>query len=175
MRSVSSDSSLPSAGVVLGSYGIAQAALDLDAENKREQEVTARDLTHLGKREQRWSHGCGGMNDGTQVRIVEIKDIAACGIEEGGAQRIDPFRAANNGRLAAFREHHERRERVLDRVLPATSQRGSDEVQDRALPFVPHRLRKLLPSRAADKAAERLRDVCWCCHFSVPPTGAPIW
>ena len=150
---------MPSAGVVLGRYGIAQAALDLDAESKGEQQVTPRDGTHLGKSEQRRGHGSGRMNDRTQVRVVEIKDIAARGIEEGGAQRIDPFGSADDSRLPAFREHHERGESVLDRVLPAAGQRRGDEVQDRALAFVPHRVRQLLPSRTADKAAECPRDV----------------
>ena len=150
---------MPSAGVVLGRYGIAQAAFDLHAESKGEQQVTARDGAHLGKSEQRRGHGSGRMNDRTQVRVVEIEDIAACGIEEGGAQRIDPFGSADDGRLPAFREHHERCESVLDRILSAARQRGGDEVQDRSLAFVPHRVRELFPSCTADKTAESPRDL----------------
>jgi hypothetical protein len=93
------------------------------------------------------------MNDRTQVRVVEIKDITACGIEEGGAQRIDPFGPANDSCLPAFREHHERGKSVLDRFLSAASQRAGDKVQDRAFAFVPYGVRELLPSRTADKPA----------------------
>ena len=99
------------------------------------------------------------MNDRAQVRVVEIKHITACGIEKGGAQRVKPLGPADDGRLPAFREHHKRGESVLNRILSAAGQRGGDEVQDRALAFVPHRVWKLFPTRPADKAAERLREV----------------
>ena len=93
------------------------------------------------------------MNDRAQVRVVEVKDIAARSIEEGGAQRIDSFGSTDDSRLPAFREHHERGESMLNRILSTAGQRRGDEVQDRALAFVPHRVRQLLPSRTADKAA----------------------
>src|SRR5262245_41286479 len=98
------------------------------------------------------------MNDGTQVRVVKIKDIAACSIEKGSAQGIDPFGSTDDNRLPAFRKHHERGKSMLNRILSAAGQRGGDEVQDRAFAFVPYRVRELLPSRIADKAAERPRD-----------------
>src|SRR5262245_12905606 len=99
------------------------------------------------------------MDDGTQVRVIEIKNIAACCIKKGGAQRIDPFGAADDTRLPAFREHHERGQSMLNRIFSAAGQRGSDEVQDRAFAFVPYRVRELFPSRIADKVAECPRDI----------------
>src|SRR5262245_65679064 len=99
------------------------------------------------------------MNDGTQMRVVEIKNIAACGIEKGSAQRIDPFGSADDNRLPAFREHHERGESMLNRILSAAGKGGGDEVQDRAFAFMPYRVRELLPSRIADKATECPRDI----------------
>src|SRR5262245_60879283 len=104
------------------------------------------------------------MDDRAQVRIVEIEDIAAGRIEKGGAQRIDLLASADDGRLPAFGEHHKRGECLLDRILTAAGQCGGDEVQDRSLAFVPHRVRELLPAGAADEGAERLRDVRWSCH-----------
>jgi hypothetical protein len=78
------------------------------------------------------------MNDRAQVRIVEVKDIAACGIEEGSAQRIDPFGSTDDSRLPTIREHQERGESMFNRILSAAGQRGGNKVQDRAFALVPH-------------------------------------
>jgi hypothetical protein len=93
------------------------------------------------------------------VRVIKIEHIAACGIEEGSAQRIDPFGSADDSRLPTYREHQERGESMLNRILSAAGQRGGDKVQDRAFAFVPQRVRELFPSCTADEAAECPCDV----------------
>jgi hypothetical protein len=35
--------------------------------------------------------------DGAQVRVVEVEHVAAGGVEESGAETIDPLAAPDNG------------------------------------------------------------------------------
>jgi hypothetical protein len=80
------------------------------------------------------------MNDRAQVRTVEVKDIAACGSEEGSAQRstrsVRPMTIA-----CPHFENIGSEVSMFNRILSAAGQRGGNKVQDRAFALVPHRVR----------------------------------
>ena len=62
---------------MVGINGIADPALGLDAEHQRVEKILARDRLHLGERQDRRGDRAGGMDDGLQMGIVIVEDVAA--------------------------------------------------------------------------------------------------
>ena len=149
---------VPALGVVAGRDGAADPALQLDAEQEGEQQVGPGHAPQLCQRQQRRRHRRGRMDHGRQVGVAEIEHVGAGRIQEGRAQRIDALSAADDGRLSAVGEFGERLQRQLDRAGAAARQRDREEIQQRALGFMPDRLRHVVPTGVDHEAGEVLRD-----------------
>ena len=68
-------SDVPAAIVMLRVDHVADAALDVDAENQRVDELPARRAVVFRERQQRGGDWPGGMDDGPEMRIVEIEGV----------------------------------------------------------------------------------------------------
>jgi hypothetical protein len=89
--------------------------------------------------------------------VAEVMDIGAGGVEEGRAQRIDAFRAPDQGCLSAAGEFGERAQRDFDRPGAAARERHGEEIHQRAFGLMPHRRWYVVPPRCSNKAGEALR------------------
>ena len=94
---------VPPAIVVRGIDRIADAALHLDAEDQRMQEITAGDRLHFREREDRGRHGPGRVDHGLEVRVVEVEHVRAHAVHERRGERVHPLPARARRPVAARR------------------------------------------------------------------------
>ena len=76
------------------------------------------------------------MNDRVQMGVVEIEQVGRDRINERRAERIEPFRPTYNRRCCGTVERRQRPQRRRDGRIIGRTERGGEEVQDRALGFV---------------------------------------
>src|SRR5204863_6087685 len=77
-------------GVVMGGVdGVSDAALGFDAGGQSVQEIAARDGFVFCQGEDRRGHGACGMNDGTEVGVVEVEDVGAHSVGERRVHHIE--------------------------------------------------------------------------------------
>ncbi len=136
----------------------ADPAFDLEAENEGEQQRLAADFAQLGQCERGRCDRRGGMDHRREMRIAEVEDIGAGGIQERRAERIDAVVAPDDGRLRAARKFRERGQGHLDRVGTATRERDREKVEQGTLGFAANRVGNVAPARVDDKTGEVWRD-----------------
>ena len=72
------------------------------------------------------------MDDGAEMRVVEIVHICGGGIDEGGVHRIRSLGASDERCAAGTREGPQRFKRLFNGNVVRTFQGGCKEVQQRA-------------------------------------------
>ncbi len=149
---------VPAALVMPWRNGVADAAFGLDAENECVQQVLARCGPLLGEGEQRRRDRRARVDHGGEVRVVEVQNVGAHRVDERGEQRVEPLAAADKRRLRRSGVRRERGERALDRA----PERAAEEIEERALGFVPHRRRQVACARVDEEAREPGGDGVFC-------------
>ena len=76
------------------------------------------------------------MNDRVQMGVVEIEQVGRDRIDERRAERIEPFRPADDGGCCSAAEWRQRPQRRCDGRIISRTERGGEEVQDRPFGFV---------------------------------------
>ena len=144
---------------------VADAALGVDPQDEGVQELRAAHRPIFSQREQRGGYRHRRMNDGAQVRVVEIEPVGKGPVDARRGQRIETLAAAEQRRLRLARKLAQRSKQALDRFVAAAADRTAEPVEDRALAFVPHGLRNVAPARFHDEVRELSRDVARHCLF----------
>ena len=129
---------VPAHVVVRGIDGVADAAFDFDAEHQGVQEIAPADRAVLGQRQDGRGHRTGGMDDGPQVRVVEIEDVRADAVHQRGVQHVHAFVAAEHGGLRGPGEWRERGDRDVDGLVARSADRAADPVQQGAGRLLAH-------------------------------------
>ena len=68
---------VPAAVVVIRVHHVAEPAGDVDAEHQRVDHLPPGGAGGFREREDRRGHGTGGMDDGPEVRVVEVEECAS--------------------------------------------------------------------------------------------------
>ena len=144
---------------MVGIDRVADAALGLDAERKRMDELGAADRAVLGEHEDRGRDRAGGMDHRLQVRVVEVEDVRADAVEQGGAEDVDAFAAAEDAGLGRAAERTERANRDIDRLVAGRTHGASEPVEERAHRVCANRRRQVTGFRGDDVAGERAGHV----------------
>ncbi len=136
-----------------GRHGVADAALDLHTENECRENGLPRKSSGLrqcehGRRDRRRR-----MNDRIRMGIVEIEQIGRNRVDERRGQRIEPFRTADDRGCRGPAERQQRAQRGSDGRVIRRTQRGREEVQDRAFRLMILR-GNIRPCRAGDEIGE---------------------
>ncbi len=147
---------VPSAGVMCRRYREADPARDLDAERQRQEYVPARCDVALGERQRGRGDGRSRMDDGREVGVVEVEEVARHGIGVGGVEDVEALRAPDQAGLARTGKRAEHADRRPDRGVSRRAERAADEVEERALCLVADRGREIVPRRRGDEGGERL-------------------
>ena len=120
---------MPAPRIVPRRDRIADPALDLDAEDEGGEQVPPGRSAGLRQRQHRRGDRRRRMNDRVEMGVVEIEQIGRNRIDEGGAERIEPFRTADDadGAGAAEREPPPaaRSSRPDHSPIPARSRKNS--------------------------------------------------
>ena len=90
---------MPADIVVAGIDGVADAALDLDAEHERVQELRSRDRRVLRQREDRRRDRAGRVDHGLEMRVVEVERVRRDAVHQRRVQDVEPLAAAEHGGL----------------------------------------------------------------------------
>ena len=125
---------------MLGIDGVADAALDFDAEDERVQEGFARDGLALCQRKDGGRDGTAWVDHRLQMRVVEVERVRRDAVHERGLHDVEAVAAAEHGRLCRTRKLCEGSKRALDCLVTARADCAAHPVQKRARGFVPHRL-----------------------------------
>src|SRR5581483_10387687 len=80
-------------------HRVADAALDLDAEDKRMQKFRAADWRTFGERQDRGRDRAARMDDGLEMSIVEVEYVRADAVDQRGVQYIQPLAPPEHARL----------------------------------------------------------------------------
>jgi len=131
---------VPAAPVVAGRERVADPAFHLDPEDEGVQQRRAGDRPPFGEREQAGRDRRCRMDHRAQMRVVEVEHVGAHRIEERRGERVGAFAPADDGRLRRAETIGECREQNLHRFVAAAAERGGEEIDERALGFVPHSL-----------------------------------
>ena len=153
---------VPAAVVVRGVDGVADAAFRFDAEHHRVEEVAPGHRAMLREREERRDDRPGRMDDGLQVRVVEVEHVRADAVHQRRVQDVQPLAAAEHRGLRGSRERRERGDRRIERLVTRAADRAAHPVEQRALRFLPDRLGKIVVAHRQDVAGERSGHVSGC-------------
>jgi hypothetical protein len=115
---------------VLRIDGIADAALHFDAEDEGVQEVAPAHPPCLRQRQERGGDRPGRMDDGFQMRVVEIEDVRGNAVDERGVQEVELVAAAEDCGLARSRERAHRRQRAVDRRMDGAADGAPGPVEE---------------------------------------------
>src|SRR5262249_46004785 len=116
---------VPADVVMRGVDRVADAALGFYAEDEGVQEVAAADRTMLGQSEDRRGDRAGRMDDGFQMRVVEVEDMAGNAVEQGGMEDVEPVRAPEHARLRGADEGAERGQRDVEGRMRRATDRAA--------------------------------------------------
>src|SRR5260221_13624856 len=108
------------------------------------------------------------MDHRPEMRVVEIEDVGAKGVERCGIQYVHPLAAPEDRRLRPPSKFRERGQRRVDGFVPAAAERAACPIEQRALGFVVDRYRDRAPARFDHKARELPGNPCARCivHYS---------
>src|SRR5581483_5810418 len=140
-------------------HRVADAALDLDAEDKRMQKFRAADWRTFGERQDRGRDRAARMDDGLEMSIVEVEYVRADAVDQRGVQYIQPLAPPEHARLRSTGKFRERRQRTLDGFVPATADGAADPIQKRSQRLAPCGVGNVGPTRIDDVLREFFGDV----------------
>ena len=90
---------VPADVVVAGVYGVADAALDLDAKRERVQEIGTADRSIFGECEDRGSDRSARMYDCLEMGVVEIEGVRRDAVHERGEHDVHTMSTSEHSRL----------------------------------------------------------------------------
>ena len=120
---------MPPARVMTGGNRVADAALDLHPEDKCVQRNGAGQVALLRQRQhRRQDRGCW-VDDRAQMRVVIVQQISADGVDEGGTQDIQAFRAPDDSDPVGAGQRQQRAHRHFHRFGTSHAQGAADGVE----------------------------------------------
>ncbi len=133
---------------------VADSALDLGSQDESVNERFPGDRPVLGEREQRRCNRAGRVNDGLEMRIVEVERVRCHAVEQRRVEDVEAFAPTQHGRLRRSREERQRSDGALRRIVVRGPDRAAEPVEDRSLGFPPHAFWQLVRVGVRDKAGE---------------------
>ena len=115
---------------MIGIDRVSDPAFGFDTEHQRVEKILAGHRLHFRQRDNGGGHRTRRMNDGLQVRIVIVEDVAGHAVEECRVHDIEPFAPAEQRGLRRSRERRERGHRDVDRLVMRAADRDTDPVQE---------------------------------------------
>ena len=119
------------------------------------QELVALHPLALGERQDGGGDRSARVDDGLQVRIVEIEGVRRGAVHERGQHDVELVAAPEHGRLPRSGKLGERSERAFHRLVAGGSDRATDPVEERPRRLVPHLLRHVGVAVSDDESCER--------------------
>src|SRR5207245_589446 len=87
----------------------------------------------LGQSERRRCHRSGRMDDGLQMRVVEVEGVRRDSIEQRRAGHVDALAATEHARLRGWGELHDGGERGFECGVARRANRATEPGEQRAL------------------------------------------
>src|SRR5206468_6397707 len=122
--------------VVARIYRLANAAFDLHSKDERMQEGPAGHSRVFAEREDRGGDGTGGMDDGLEMRIVEVERVRGDTVEHRGMHDVDALASPQDRRLRWSEERSDSLQRAGDRRVTACAHGAPQPVQHGTLRLV---------------------------------------
>ena len=79
------------------------------------------------------------MDDRLQVSVVEVEDVGAHAVDEGGVHDVESLPAAQDSRVRGGRKRGQRSDRFVDRLVMRSTDRHAHPVDEGAQPFLADR------------------------------------
>ena len=146
---------VPAALIVLRRHRVADPALRFDTEHECEQQRFTVHRLHLRQREERGGDGRGRVNDGRNMRVVEVVHVRAHCVERGGVQHVHAFAAAYDAHVIVGTETAVDGHRLTERRIVRARERNREVIDERAFRFVAHDHGQVGPLRLRDETRER--------------------
>ena len=148
-------------------HGVSEPALDLNAKRQRQQHIASAQAITLGERKRDGGNRGRWVDDGPQVRVVEVQKIGADGVDEGRIRRIHALWATED--LHVRRARHAARNRYGrgHRRVTRHADRAADIVQKRPFGLMTDSGGKPFPGCISDEAAQNggyNRRLCFIRH-----------
>jgi hypothetical protein len=102
------------------------------------------------------------MDDRLEVGVVEIEEVAADRIDEGGIQDIEALGASEKGCLGRASNGAKKPHQAFKIRMACRAKRGADEVEERTLGFMPNRKGNVGPTRAREEISPSRADALVC-------------
>ena len=123
-------------GVVMGRvHGVSDAALGFDADGQGVQEIAARDGFVFRQGKDRRGHGSCGMNDRTEVGVVEVEHVGAHSVGERRVHHVEAVFTSEDSGLRRSGERGEGRKRPLHGFMMRSADSAGHPIEQRARRF----------------------------------------
>jgi hypothetical protein len=149
---------VPAAVVVVGIHGIADAAAHVDAQHQRVDQGAAAGAGVLGQRQQRAGHRTGRMDDGLEVRVVEVEGVRADAVDQRRAGHVHALAPAEQGGLRRGLKRLHRRQRGAGSVVVRGADGAADPVDEGAVRLVVDGVAPASARVAGDESREDVGD-----------------
>src|SRR5207245_3824754 len=106
---------VPADVVVARIHRLANAAFDLHSKDERMQEGPSGHSRVFGECEDRGCDGTGGMDDGLEMRVVEVERVRSDAVEHRGMHDVDALASPQDRRLRRAEEWSDSFQRAHDR------------------------------------------------------------
>jgi hypothetical protein len=115
---------------MVGIDAIADAAFDLDADNKRRQEVAAADRPIFRHGKDRRCDRAGGMDDRLQMGVVIVEHMRGNAVDQRGVEFVEPLGAADHLRAFGAGKHAHGVERPVDGFVACAADGAAEPVDE---------------------------------------------
>ncbi|MNN14600.1 hypothetical protein D3C81_1276740 [compost metagenome] len=149
---------VPATVVVVRIHGVAHAAGHVDAQHHGIGHGAAAGAGVLGQRQHGGGHRAGRVDDGLQVRIVEIERMRGNAIHQRGAGHVHLVPAAQHRGLRRRLEFRHSGQRGHGGLMPGRAHGAAQPVHEGAMGFVVHLAAPALRRMRGHELAEDARD-----------------
>ncbi len=125
---------------------------------RRIDDVPSGETVALGERQHRRCDRTGGMDDGLEVRVVEIEGVRSDAVDQRGAGHVDFLGAPEHRRLRRGLEHLHRRQRGIRRVVARSADGAAEPIVESAMCLVFDAGGKSAGAMTNDELGEDPRD-----------------
>ena len=150
---------VPAAIVVGRIHGVADAALHFGAEDERVQEVASRHRPRFRKSQDDGRHRAGRVNDGLQVRVVEIQHVRADAVHQRRVQDVHALAPSEQACVRRAGEGSKRANGDIDRLVLRATDRAPGPVEQRPAGLAPDWRRQVFRPGPHDVGGQRARHV----------------
>ena len=154
---------MPAPRIMARRDGVADAALDFGAQDEGVQHRRPGQPTLFRKRQCGRGDRRRGMDDRRQVRVIVVEQVGADRVDECGSEQIEPLRAAEHGDPFGAGQRRENPHGHFDRRRSGDPKGTADEIEERSLALMPHRVRQRIPARRRNEFADALTDEARAC------------